>query len=170
MPLTKPIRYYSKTLPITGIFFLVWLPGSKMQSGHIYYGHQKAQGLKRKNTPEALNNPLKYTDPEGEFAHLIVGAAIGGISNWLANGAEFSWEGLGYFGIGTGAGALSAGIGAGIGGLAAVSGSFSMLAGNGLAVGGVGPGMAVGASSGLTNGFVTGTGNSLMEGNDLDRL
>ena len=46
-----------------------------------------------------MNNPLKYTDPSGEFWHLIIGGLIGGITNWLANGAEFSWKGLGYFGI-----------------------------------------------------------------------
>ncbi|MDD3744534.1 MAG: hypothetical protein PHX54_12995 [Lentimicrobiaceae bacterium] len=34
----------------------------------------------------AWNNPLKYTDPSGEFIHLIIGAAIGGIANWIANG------------------------------------------------------------------------------------
>ena len=30
----------------------------------------------------ALNNPLKYTDPDGEFVHIIIGAAIGGVINW----------------------------------------------------------------------------------------
>ncbi|MGM0582773.1 MAG: TIGR02594 family protein [Bacteroidota bacterium] len=112
----------------------------------------------------AMNNPLKYTDPDGEFAHLIIGAAIGGISNWMANGAEFSWKGLGHFGVGAGAGALGAGLGAAAGSLAAGAGSFSMLAGSGLSVGGVLPGAAAGAAGGFSNGFVTGLGNSLIDG------
>ena len=42
-----------------------------------------------------LNNPLKYTDPDGEWVHLVVGAVIGGTINWLANGARFDAKGLG---------------------------------------------------------------------------
>ena len=45
-------------------------------------------------------NPLVYTDPSGEFWHLVIGAAIGGTINWLTHGAEFTWKGLGYFGVG----------------------------------------------------------------------
>ena len=30
----------------------------------------------------ALNNPLMYTDPDGEFVHIIIGTAIGGVINW----------------------------------------------------------------------------------------
>ena len=37
-----------------------------------------------------LNNPLMYTDPSGEYIHILIGAAIGGTINWLSNGAEFS--------------------------------------------------------------------------------
>ena len=115
----------------------------------------------------AFNNPLKYTDPDGEYAHLIIGALFGGTMNWLANGAEFSWQGLGYFGVGAAAGALSAGIGAGIGGLVSGAGSFSFSVASSLSVGGVFPGMAIGASAGFTNGFISGTGNSLIAGNKL---
>ena len=52
----------------------------------------------------ALNNPFKYTDPEGELWWLIP-IAIGGIINWAMNGADFTWEGLSYFGVGAVAGA-----------------------------------------------------------------
>ncbi|MDD3743013.1 MAG: hypothetical protein PHX54_05265, partial [Lentimicrobiaceae bacterium] len=75
----------------------------------------------------AWNNPLKYTDPSGEFIHLIIGAAIGGIANWIANGAQFNAAGLGHFGIGALAGGLGAGIGAGFGALASGAGHFSFM-------------------------------------------
>ncbi|MEA3504017.1 MAG: RHS repeat-associated core domain-containing protein [Bacteroidota bacterium] len=114
----------------------------------------------------AFNNPLKYTDPDGEFAHLI----IGGTMNWIANGADFSWEGLGYFGVGAAAGTLSAGIGAGIG--AALAGNVA--AGGGFAAGFVGTatisstefvaGAISGTAAGITNGLVSGTGNGMMSG------
>ena len=49
-------------------------------------------------------NPLLYTDPDGEWFWLIPIAA-GAIINWITNGADFTWEGLGYFGTGALAGA-----------------------------------------------------------------
>jgi RHS repeat-associated protein len=115
----------------------------------------------------AWNNPLKYTDPDGEWVHLVVGAVIGGIVNWAVNGAQFNAKGLGYFGVGALAGGLSAGIGAGFGTLAAGSGSFSFMSATGLTAAGFGPGAAAGAGAGFTSGFVTGTGNSLMQGEKL---
>ena len=112
-----------------------------------------------------LNNPLKYTDPSGEFWHLIIGGIIGGTTNVLFNlkNIDNFWQGLGYFGIGAGAGALAAGIGSGVG-VALQGGSFSAgFLGTSTTVTGVG--FLGGASAGLTNGFITGTGNSLMQGN-----
>jgi hypothetical protein len=110
---------------------------------------------------------LKYTDPDGEWVHLVIGAAIGGFTNWAMNGAEFSWKGLGYFGVGAAAGTLGAGVGAGI---------SSAIAGTGFGAGFVGAsgvgastgflaGGAMGAGSGFAGGFTTGAGNSWIQGN-----
>lgn len=106
-----------------------------------------------------LNNPLKYTDPDGEWIHLLIGAVIGGVANWIAHGAEFSWKGLGYFAVGAAAGALGAGIGAGI---------SSALAGGSFGAGFIGSsaamtaassfvsGAAIGGGAGFSSGFTTG--------------
>jgi len=53
----------------------------------------------------AFNNPLIYVDENGEWA-ILVAIAVGGIINWAVNGADFTWEGLSYFGVGAGAAAL----------------------------------------------------------------
>jgi hypothetical protein len=110
-----------------------------------------------------------YSDPPGEFGHLIMGAAIGGIVNWATHGAEFSWEGLGYFGIGALAGAISAGVGAGAN-VAMAGGSFGAgFMGTAVGVSSTGfiAGAVTGASAGLTNGFISGTGNGLLGGQNL---
>jgi hypothetical protein len=113
-----------------------------------------------------LNNPLIYTDPSGEFVHLIIGAAIGGIINWATHGAEFTWEGLGYFGIGAVSGALGAGVGAGVN-TALAGGSFSAgFIGSSTVTHistGFASGFVTGAAGGGTSGFLTGFGNAAME-------
>ena len=120
-----------------------------------------------------LNNPLIYTDPTGEFWHLVIGAAIGGVMNWAMNGAEFSWEGLGYFGIGAAAGALGAGVGVGIQTASAGASFWAGFVGSSqgistiLSVGytsGFVNGALAGAGAGFASGFLTGTGNGLMQG------
>jgi hypothetical protein len=111
-----------------------------------------------------------YTDPDGEFIHLIIGAAIGGIINWATHGAEFSWEGLGYFGIGAAAGALGAGVGAGISsamaggsfGAGFIGSSAAMTATTSFATG-----AAIGGGAGFSAGFTTGFGNGLMGGQNF---
>ena len=116
-----------------------------------------------------LNNPLKYTDPSGEFWHIVIGAAIGGMVNLTTNWGKIDTfgEGLAYFGIGAAAGALSAGVGAGvsslIGGGAFGAGFLGTTAAK-TAVTSFASGSVIGASSGLAGGFVTGAGNSWMQG------
>ena len=59
----------------------------------------------------ALNNPLKYSDPTGNYVQYIIGAAIGTIAGFqigTARGAT-GFELFGYVAAGAGIGALSAG-------------------------------------------------------------
>ena len=57
----------------------------------------------------ALNNPLKYTDESGEWSGWddVIAALVGGAINWAANGCQFTWEGLAYFGVGAASGIAS---------------------------------------------------------------
>jgi len=104
---------------------------------------------------------------------LIIGAVVGGIVNWALHGADFSWEGLGYFGIGAAAGALGAGVGVGIQTASAGASFWAGFVGSSqgistiLSVGYTSSfmtGAAVGAGAGFAGGFTTGFGNGLMEG------
>ncbi len=56
-----------------------------------------------------LNNPLIYVDEDGEFWHIVIGAAVGGIINLVANRDNIDnfRQGLGYSGIGAAAGGLA---------------------------------------------------------------
>ena len=62
-----------------------------------------------------FNNPLSYTDPDGEFvwAAVAIGAAIGGVMNVATNWKNIDgfWQGLASFGAGAGSGALTAAFG-----------------------------------------------------------
>jgi len=118
-----------------------------------------------------LNNPLKFTDPSGEFVHLIVGAVIGGYLGYI-HGDMSGAEGLslaGHIAVGAIAGAASGGVGAGV---------SSVLGGGSFGAGFVGTssyaattsfysGFMIGASSGFTGGFINGTGTSLLHGNNF---
>jgi RHS repeat-associated protein len=80
------------------------------------------------------NNPLKFSDPNGEFIWILVGAVIGGTINWIAHGAQFNAKGLTAFGIGAVAGGLATIIGpiaftAAGGGAAGVGGFLAGAAG-----------------------------------------
>lgn len=101
-----------------------------------------------------LNNPLVYVDENGEFWHIVIGAVIGGVSNWISNGCEFSWRGLGYFGVGTGIGALSAITGGVLAGITQAAGVFA----------GASIGILTGAATGGASSFLLNGGNNLLQG------
>lgn len=114
-----------------------------------------------------LNNPLKFTDPSGEFLNLIVGAAIGGVFNWILHEGQFNAKGLGYFFVGSVAGAFSAGISSGVN-VAMAGGNFwTGAAGlaNGISSTGFLTGAASGACAGFAGSFLSAAGNSWIEGN-----
>ena len=117
-----------------------------------------------------LNNPLRYVDKNGEFWNLIIGGLIGGIVNWATHGCQFSWKGLGYFGVGALAGALSAGIGTGISS-AMAGGSFSAgfmgTAAAKVAATSFLSGAAMGGGAGATGGLISGMGNGLLGGQNF---
>lgn len=100
-----------------------------------------------------LNNPLAYVDENGEVWNFIIGAIIGGITNWIFNGCEFSWRGLGAFGIGALAGAVGIGVGSVV---SSAVGAIGFLGG-----------AATGAAAGGASGLILGSGNSWMSGNSF---
>lgn len=112
----------------------------------------------------AMNNPLVYTDPDGELVHLVIGAAIGGITNWLSNGAEISWKGAGYFGVGALSGALGAGVANGVGASLAGQSFWKGFAGKATKTAtGAFAGATSGGAAGFTTGFTLGFGNKYIE-------
>ena len=106
-----------------------------------------------------LNNPLRYTDPSGEFCwHIVIGVLIGGTANLVANWDNCSgfWEYAAAFGAGAGAGAAVAATG-GMGfvagaGIAAADGfNITSPVAKGMIGGAIG-----GAAGGYAGGFVGG--------------
>ncbi len=59
------------------------------------------------------NNPIMVIDPDGEFWHILIGAAIGGIINVVQNwdNIDSFGDGLKYFGVGAASGAAVAATG-----------------------------------------------------------
>ena len=105
------------------------------------------------------NNPFKYTDPDGEWVHIVIGAVIGGVINWAAHGCQFNIDGLVAFGIGAAGGALTAATGGAALGALGTAGIFS-------ATGVLGTGFAAGV--GYTYGTaVTSLGNSIYFGDPM---
>ena len=118
-----------------------------------------------------LNNPLKYTDPSGDFWNLIIGAAIGGVFNWASHGFQFNAKGLGYLVTGAVAGAVGAGLASGVN--VAMAGGNFWAGAAGLAKGisstGFLAGAASGASAGFAGGFINNAGNSWLDGHSFGK-
>jgi hypothetical protein len=144
-----------------------------------------------------FNNPLIYTDPDGEWINFVIGGIIGGFSGWQigeAAGAK-GWDMFGYIIGGVAIGAASSGTAAGvsaIGGGAIVAGAaggavagagFSGLAtnwnGNAMLRGGLigglsggvggGVGAAIGGGGGAFAGGAVGSGmNTALNGGNLE--
>jgi RHS repeat-associated protein len=104
-----------------------------------------------------LNNPLKYTDPDGEWVWIVVGAVVGGVINWGMHGFQWNMDGLAAFGTGAAGGALAATTGG------AALGAFGTTAGAGGFVGG-----AVAGGVGYTFGtMTTSMGNNAFFGDPM---
>jgi hypothetical protein len=104
-----------------------------------------------------LNNPLIYTDEDGEWIHIAIGAAIGGIVNVAANWKKIDnfGQGLAYFGIGAAAGAVGGWAGGAVSGALGTASTFG---------GAVLNGAVSGAAGGFSSGYITGAGNAWMGG------
>ncbi len=110
------------------------------------------------------NNPLKYTDPSGEWIWIVVAAVVGGVVNWAVHGAQFNMEGLKAFGIGAAAGTIGA-----LTGGAAFAGAGGAAGGIGGFIAGAAGGAAGAASSQafLSIGNHIAFGDPLMSGKEL---
>ena len=105
----------------------------------------------------------------------MIGAAIGGIINWLGNGAKFNAKGLGYFAVGAVAGAIGAGVSSGVSSALPIAGQTSggFIAGflgtssATIATSSFTSGALIGGSAGIINGAISGAGNALIEGNKI---
>ncbi|WP_162271026.1 RHS repeat-associated core domain-containing protein [Chryseobacterium glaciei] len=117
------------------------------------------------------NNPLMYTDPDGEFAWIIIGAVAGAwITGAKANGTwnpmKWNWGNTwGKIVMGAAIGAVTGGIGSAVGvsALAAIPASWGISGG---ILGGAISGAAGGAVAGALNGFTTAVmfGENVLEG------
>lgn len=130
-----------------------------------------------------LQNPLKYTDKDGEFFWAAVGLAAlaGGAINVATHWGEIQaagggwgsfWKGAAYFGAGALAGGVGMAAGMGVASLLApaAGGVFGMSAvGLQAASTGILPGAAVWGVQGAAEGFVQGTLNSVIGGNSIGR-
>ncbi|MCD4751049.1 MAG: RHS repeat-associated core domain-containing protein, partial [Thermoanaerobaculales bacterium] len=124
-----------------------------------------------------MNNPLKYTDPDGEWVHIAVGAGIGAVMNvgakMIKNSVENKplneglWKAAGVGALAGGVTAATFGMGAavitgggGAGAVATLSSAASIPTLN--ATGG----LIVGATASGLGGAITGAGNvAVVEGN-----
>jgi len=120
----------------------------------------------------ALNNPLIYSDPSGEFLFLIPAMMIGAFVNVTMQGWSGNAQTPGDFalaaGIGAASGAVGAGVGAGVGSVL-MGGNFMAGATGSCMVNGLGffGGAAMGGAGGGAGSFVSGAGNSWAGGSNF---
>ena len=121
-------------------------------------------------------NPISRADPDGDYAHLIIGSIVGAVSGYQIGKAQGAtgWKLFGYTAAGAGIGAATAGIGntvaAGLGtvvpgqfggaiatvGASTVSSAVSGGAYSALAGQNIGEGIWKGAASGAVGGLIQG--------------
>ena len=143
---------------------------------HYSYGNGYTSTVTEKLTPIYCCDStrkdllLKYTDPDGEWVHFVVGAVMGAINGAIMasrSGAK-GWQWVGYIGVGAVAGALSAGVANGASvALAGAGGTFGMgFVGNAYSIAQFGfmQGAIIGGAAGFTAGFIGGAGYSWMGG------
>lgn len=121
-----------------------------------------------------MNNPLRYVDENGEFFWVAVGVAavVTGAINVATHWKEIKSSGGGWKNFAKGVsyfltGAVAGGVGAAVG-IGTAVGFGSMLTANAAAFAnatvGFYQGAIYGAAYGASSGFITGAGNSLIEG------
>jgi len=125
--------------------------GRMISADNYVHSGSGSQGFNRYTY--ALNNPLKYTDPDGEYVHLILGGIKGGAISYI-EGRNAGLEGWGLFGytvLGVGTGVLSAAINP-----ASIAGQGAFVKPD-IATGshGGGIGLEVGYNFGFGSGFLT---------------
>ena len=124
----------------------------------------------------ALNNPLKYTDPSGEWINFVIGAIVGGIEGYMIGKAaglsdwNLFWSTLAGAGIGAATAGIGAAISTSVGGASGVilasttSGAVGTASFNALSavankgsIGDVTEAFMTGIPEGIALGFVGGT-------------
>ena len=105
-----------------------------------------------------LNNPLKYTDPDGEWVHILAGALIGGFINGLMHANQGVDGFLKGFAIGAVAGAVTAATGGMAAGYFATGTMVGISAGAAYTIGVTG-GAIAGASGAVLGAPILAAGN-----------
>ena len=117
-----------------------------------------------------FNNPLKYTDPSGDWINLLYAGLSAGFTNWISHGGQFDKDGLKYFGVGFIAGSVGFGIGSGVNAALAGDKFAQGFVGNGNANKGFCSGFVSGFSGGGAASFITGFGNAWADNKSFNEM